>query len=244
MAEASLDQRGTVAVLTLRREDRRNALDQATLEQLRASVAEAGSAGTRALVLTGAGTHFCAGADLSTVEDAGFVDLLRSVLVALHEAPFVTIAAIHGAAMGAGVQLAAACDLRVAAPDATFGVPAGRLGLTVDLWTVARVVALAGDAAARGLLVGGEQLSGVDAHRLGLVHRLGSLDDAVAWAAEVAQLAPLTVQAHKLMLNRVTPAPAGDDEVASVRRRAWESSDLHEGLAAFRERRPPVFRGG
>jgi enoyl-CoA hydratase len=190
----------------------------------------------RALVLTGGGGHFCAGADLDGVEDTAFADLLRSVLDRLRLAPFVTIAAADGAALGAGTQLAAACDLRVATAQASFGIPAGRLGLAVDTWTVDRLVRLAGHGPARAMLLAAEVLTGEDAHRVGFVQRLGPLDDALAWADEIVALAPLTLRAHKAALEGRVDARAAFD-------RAWASDDLREGLAAFRERRRPVFHG-
>jgi enoyl-CoA hydratase len=237
------EQRGLVAVVTIDRPERRNAVDHEALEGLVSAIAAATDGLTRALVLTGAGGHFCAGADLTGVEDSGFVTLLSAVLDSLHDAPFPTIAAIEGAAMGAGVQLAVACDLRTASPDARLGVPAGKLGLCVDHWTVQRVTAVAGDATARAMLLAAEVLSGSDAHRLGVVQRLCDLDGALAWAAEIAALAPLSAQAHKIMLNRLEPSPTDDAEVAAARQRAWLSADLQEGLSAFRERRSPTFRG-
>jgi enoyl-CoA hydratase len=237
------EQRGPVAFITIDRPERRNAVDHEALESLASAIADATSAATRALVLTGAGGHFCAGADLTGVEDAGFVTLLRAVLDALHAAPFPTIAAIEGAAMGAGVQLAVACDLRTATPDARLGVPAGKLGLCVDHWTVQRVAAVAGDATARAMLLAAEVLTGTDAHRLGIVQRLCDVSGALAWADDIAALAPLSVHAHKVMLNHLQPSPADDAEIAAARQRAWRSADLQEGLAAFRERRTPTFRG-
>lgn len=231
-----------VAVLTIDRPARRNALDHATLQQLADGIDHAGATGARVLVLHGEGGHFCAGADLNTVEDTGFVPLLRRVLGGLHEAPFPTIAAINGNALGAGVQLAAACDLRVATADAQFGVPAGKLGLCVDHWTARRVGTAVGDSLARALLLGGLTVTGEEAHRAGFVQRLGDFDDALAWAAAIAELAPLTVQAHKLMLNH-DDGPLDDDVVIAARNRAWQSADLQEGLAAFRERRAPRFEG-
>jgi len=231
-----------VAVVTIDRPERRNAVDHITLERIGAELDTAIDDGARALVLHGAGGQFCAGADLTTVEDSGFVGLLRRVLDGLHEAPFPTIAAIEGNALGAGVQLAVACDLRIAAPDARFGVPAGKLGLSVDHWTVRRVGAVAGDSMARALLIGGVQVSGEEAHRLGFVQRLGTFDEALAWANDLAELAPLTLQAHKLMLNH-DEGPLDDDIVLAARSRAWASADLQEGLAAFRDRRPPEFHG-
>ena len=229
------DDRGAVRLLTIDRPERRNALDHATLEALAAALDGCGDA-VRALVLTGAGGHFCAGADLTGVEDADFTRLLRTVLDGLRLAPFVTIAAADGAALGAGTQLAVACDLRVATPQASFGIPAGKLGLAVDVWTVERLARLAGDGPARAMLLAAEIVKGDEAQRLGFVSRLGDLEAALAWADEIAALAPLTIRAHKAALE--APADAG----AAIAR-AWASDDLAEGLAAFRERRRPQFRG-
>jgi enoyl-CoA hydratase len=238
-----LEDRGLVAVVTIDRAERRNALDHEALEQL--LDAHARSASARVLVLTGAGGHFCAGADLSGVEDASFTDLLRTVLSALRDDPRPILAACDGAALGAGTQLAVACDLRVATPDARFGIPAAKLGLAVDHWTVERVALLAGHGPARAMLLGAETYSGEDALRLGLVQRLGDLDEALGWADEIAALAPLTIAAHKAALNRLEmPVGPGDDaDVQAAVARAWGSEDLQEGIAAFRDRRRPHFRG-
>ena len=228
------ERRGAVAVVTIDRQERRNAVDHEALAGLLEAIGDAGDA--RVLVLRGAGGHFCAGADLTGVEDASFADLLRGVLLGLRDAPFVTMAAVEGAALGAGTQLASACDLRVASPDASFGIPAGKLGLAVDQWTVDRVQLLAGAGAARAMLLAAEVVRGSDAHRLGLVQRLGGVDVALAWADDIARLAPLTLRAHKAALN-------GAPDAADAFRRAWDSEDFREGLTAFRDRRPPEFQG-
>ena len=230
-----------VVLITLDRPERRNALDHATLGELLTEIADA--ADVRALVLTGAGGHFCSGADLTGVEDASFADRLQQVLDALHEAPFPTIAAVDGAALGAGTQLAVACDLRVATPGSRFGIPAAKLGLMVNHWTVQRLSLLAGAGPARAMLLGAEVLSGDDAVRLGLVNRAGYLDQALSWAEEIAALAPLTIAGQKLMLNQLETAPPEDPKVAGAFATAWQSADLQEGLAAFRERRKPDFEG-
>jgi enoyl-CoA hydratase len=233
------EQRDAVALVTIDRVQRRNAVDREALAQLVDAIGAATSAGSRALVLTGADGHFCAGADLTGVEDSALAAVLRGVLDGLRDAPFPTIAAVEGAALGAGTQLAIACDLRVATPDARFGIPAARLGLMVDHWTVQRLALLAGHGPARAMLLAAEVLSGDDALRLGLVQRAGALDAALSWASEIATLAPLTIAGHKLALDR----DEGDADVRAAFERAWSSADLREGLAAFRERRAPKFRG-
>lgn len=267
---------GEILVVTLDRPERRNALDHATLQELLGALGDAD--GVRALVLTGAARHFCAGADLTGVEDAAFATTLQQVLDGLCNASFPTIAAIEGAALGAGTQLAVACDLRVATPDALFGIPAAKLGLMVNHWTVQRVELLAGPGPARAMLLAAEVLSGADAFRVGMVNRSAPasppdapepapdpagqeapttvvggppgaedlppvLVEALRWAQSIVALAPLTIAGHKLMLNRLGPAPRPDPEVTAAFDRAWASNDFHEGIAAFRERRAPVFRG-
>jgi enoyl-CoA hydratase len=237
------EDRGPVALLTIDRVERRNALDHEALEQL--LDAHAGTAAARVVVLTGAGGHFCAGADLSGVEDAGFTDLLRRVLATLRDDPRPLIAAVDGVALGAGAQLAVACDLRVATAAARFGVPAARLGLMVDHWTIQRLSLLAGAGPTRAMLLGAETYGGEEAERLGFVQRVGDLEGALGWADEIAALAPLTLAGSKLALNRLEmPVGRGDDpDVHDAWTRAWASEDLQEGMAAFRERRRPVFHG-
>ena len=236
------EERGAVTLLTIDRPDRRNAVNRDMCLSLRDAVDGAVTAGARAIVLTGSGAHFCAGADLGGVEDDGFRNALKALLDALCDAPIVTIAAVEGAALGAGTQLAVACDLRVAATSARFGIPAAKLGLAVDHWTVQRLALIAGAGAARAMLLAADVVDGDTAVRLGLAQRRGTVDDALGWADEVAALAPLTIAAHKLALNRLERVLAEPD-VEAARRRAWLSADVAEGMAAFRDRRAARFQG-
>jgi enoyl-CoA hydratase len=237
------DQRGPVALVTIDRPERRNAVDLDALDGLERALADAAAAGSRVLVLTGAGGNFCAGADLGGVEDTEFVAALNRVLEGLRTAAFPTLAAVEGFALGAGTQLAVACDLRVARPDATFGIPAAKLGLMVDHWTVQRLARVAGDGTARAMLLAAETYRGDRGFDLGLVQRLGGLDDALAWAEQIAALAPLTVAGHKLGVNEAERFEPPTPAYAEAFRRAWGSEDLREGMAAFRERRAPRFEG-
>jgi enoyl-CoA hydratase len=233
---------GRVVVLTLDRPDRRNAVDATTCDALANAVQDAVGRGARAIVLAGDGPHFCAGADLKAGEGMTFASNLRGALDAFREAPVCTIAAVQGAALGAGMQLAVACDLRVVAPNARFGIPAAKLGLMVDQWTVQRVTALAGEGPARAVLLACEEIDAATALTLGLASRRGGLEDAVAWAEVIAGLAPLTITGHKLALNRLQ-APPEDSDVRAAFERAWASADLREGRLAFEEKRAPRFEG-
>jgi enoyl-CoA hydratase/carnithine racemase len=230
------ERRGDVALLTIDRPERRNALDLQTVRDLTEAITANHDA--RVIVLTGAAGHFCAGADLGGVEGDDFVGALRVLLLSLVHTSQVVIAAVEGAALGAGTQLAIASDLRVSTPDASFGIPAAKLGLMIDHWSVHRLRVLAGEGPARAMLLAAEVLKGEDAHRLGLVQRIGDLDAALQWADEIAALAPLSIAGHKLALN---DSPREEFEAAFAR--AWGSEDLAEGMLAFRERRAPQFRG-
>jgi len=231
-----------VRIVTIDRPERRNAIDAEHVEALTRAVVDA-PAGTRALVLRGVDGHFCAGADLKGIEGPEFAVLLRGLLHGLRDAPFACIAAVEGAALGAGTQLAVSCDLRTTTEDATFGIPAAKLGLMVDLWTVQRLSALAGQGVARTMLLAADTLTGADAVRLGLAQRLGPAVDAVAWADEIATKAPLTIAGHKLMLNALAAELPVAPAVTAAFDRAWASADLAEGKAAFAAKRTPAFRG-
>ena len=233
---------GRVACLTIDRPRRRNALNATALEQLDGAVESALDAGVRAIVLTGTDGHFCAGADLTELEDLTFTRRVRSMLDRLAEAPVLTMAAVSGACMGLGMQLALACDVRVVADGATFGVPVGKLGLMVDHWTLQRLAEAWGPGAARHLVLSATTLDADDAWRLGFSQVRGDLGDALELAARSAELAPLTVAGSKLGFDLLHRRLDEADYTAAFER-AWSSEDLLEGRTAFAERRAPVFRG-
>ncbi|HSL59430.1 MAG TPA: enoyl-CoA hydratase-related protein [Acidimicrobiales bacterium] len=238
-----VDADGPVGGLIIDRQHVRNAVDADALVELRAGLDQLVAADVRVVVLSGAGGHFCAGADLSTLEDRAFTVLLREVLDRIAGAPVPVIAALEGAALGLGTQLAISCDLRTATADAQMGIPAGRLGLMVDHETVARLSLLAGHGTAQAMLLGAEVVRGADAHRVGLVQRIGTVDDAREWASAIARLAPLAVGGHKVSLAAAARGDRAAPEARAAFDRAWASADLREGIAAFHERRPPAFEG-
>jgi enoyl-CoA hydratase len=236
----SVDER--VATVRIDRPERRNALNLEAVEELDAAVEQVAGSDARALVLCGTDGHFCAGADLKELEDLTFTQRLRQMLDHLADLPIVTIAAVSGSCMGLGMQLALACDVRVATDDARFAVPVAKLGLMVDHWTLERLAATFGHGAARHLVLCAEVLDAADGHRLGFVQQIGGLDDALALAARVTTLAPLSIAGSKLGLGTLAHRP---DATAyeDAFRRAWQSEDLAEGRQAFAERRSPEFRG-
>jgi enoyl-CoA hydratase len=230
-----------VALVTLDRPERRNAVDHATLEQLRA--AQHDLRGARVVVLTGTPPAFCAGADLTGVEEGEFARLLGEVLRGFTELSAVVLAAIDGPALGAGSQLAIAADLRIATPSSRFGIPAARLGLVVDHWTVERLTREFGWSVARAMLLGAETYDAERLYHAGAVHRLGDLDAAMTWAAELAVLAPLTIAGHKVALESSAPPPVLVESVERARAAAWASADAVEGREAFLEKRTARFTG-
>ena len=232
---------GDVAVLELRRPERRNALDLELCRAITATADAEVAAGARVLVVTGAGSSFCSGADLTGVYGEEFLQALYGMLHGpdgLTSLPVPVVAAVNGPAIGAGTQLALACDLRVADESARFAVPTARNAMAVDAWTIRTLADVAGGGVARRLMLAAETLDRDAALACGLVDRAGTLDDALAWAHEIAALAPLSLAHNKRVLTG-----ADDAAVASSFAACWASNDVREAATARAERRPPVFTG-
>jgi enoyl-CoA hydratase len=229
---------GKVVLLTLTREDRRNALNIDLCHALRGAADEAVADGARVLVVTGRGSAFCSGADLGGVYGQEFLQALYGMLHGFTQLPVPIIAAVNGPAIGAGTQLAVACDLRVADATARFAVPTAKNGMAVDGWTIRTVAQLAGTGRARRLMLAAEELDREEALAAGLVDRAGTLDDALAWAHQIAELAPLALKHNKLVLNG-----ADDEAVHASFQAVWASNDVREAAAARAEKRSPKFTG-
>lgn len=231
---------GAVAILELQREERRNALNLELCRSIHAAVDQAVADDVRVVVVTGRGSAFCSGADLGGVYGPEFLEALYGMLHRLTKLPIPIIAAVNGPAIGAGTQLAMACDLRVADATAKFAVPTARNGMAVDAWTIRTLAQLAGTGPARRLMLAAETLERDEALQHGLADRAGTVEDAIAWAHEIATLAPLTLTHNKLVLNG-----SSDDDAAIEEsfHRVWASEDVREAAAARQEKRPPVFRG-
>lgn len=236
---------GAVVLVEIDRQDRRNALDTEHCHALTAALTGAVDDGARAVVLTGAGSAFCAGADLDGVHSAEFLTALYDALRTLTELGVPVLAAVNGPAIGAGTQLALAADLRVVGPTARFGLPTAQLGLAVDPWTLRRLALVAGGGAARRVVLACEQVTAEQVPAL--ADRLGDLEVAMAWAAQVAVLAPMTLAYSKRVLNQVLEPDLGLGahavEHEAAFRACFASEDFAEGRAARTEKRTPVFRG-
>lgn len=243
MSAISYTTEDRVATIRINRPERRNALNHGALDEMHDAIRRASEDGLRALVLTGSDGHFCAGADLTELEDLAFTDSLRAMLDDLAGLEFPTIAAVAGSCMGLGMQLAVACDVRVVADSARFAVPVAKLGLMVDHWTIDRVRRLFGEGAARHLVLTGAVLDADDAWRLGFAQVRGGLDDAVALATSAAGLAPLSQAGSKIGLDVSSADTEGQGRYAAAFAAAWASADLAEGRAAFTQRRSPEFMG-
>ena len=235
---------GDVTTIELRRPERRNALNSELVDSLREAVQAAAADDVRAIVLTGAGTVFCAGADLSgDVFAADFPDKAIALNLAIDAVPVPVIGAVNGPAIGAGVQLAMVCDLRVVAPDAYFQFPIARYGLALDNWSIRRLASLAGYGRARGMLLAAEKLDAETALMTGMANRIGTLADAQGWAAEIAGLAPLSLRHSKRVLNDDGAYEEQADIHKELFDKAWGSRDVIEAQVARIEKRPARFQG-
>jgi enoyl-CoA hydratase/carnithine racemase len=246
---------GPVATIVLNRPDKRNALTTAMIGRLHGELDRIAADGdVRVVVLRSEGAVFCAGLDLRELAEqraAGAAEThsLEEALHVLEALPQPTIAAVQGEAVAGGCELALHCDLRVAGDRARFSMPLARIGLAVPVRLVWKLVDTIGQAATRELLFTGEAVDAAAACRLGLVNRVvpaGELGAAAAALAEqIARNAPLSLHVMKASAQRLAEQRRliPRDDLEALAREVRASADLQEGLAAQRERRPPVFRG-
>lgn len=254
----SVERRGALAVWTIDRPARMNALSRAVVRELGRLAREAADdRGLRAVVLTGAGDRaFCAGADLKErqsmdVEEVrDFLSLYRVAFEAIDSLPKPVVAAINGVAFGGGLELALACDLRVLAPTAKVGLTETSLGIIPGAGGTQRLTRLVGPARAKELILLARRLDAQEALALGLVHRVASdgqsaLECALELAEPLVNGAPIALAAALEAIDAATDLPL--EAGLTVERRCYErtlaSKDRLEALAAFAEKRKPSFTG-
>ncbi|MDV8075052.1 enoyl-CoA hydratase [Rhodococcus sp. IEGM 1370] len=239
-----LSRDGDVVTLELQRPDRRNALNSELCLAVHRGVEQAERDGARVVVVTGQGTSFCAGADLTgDAFPEHFGRILEEMLTAIQRTSIPVVAAVNGPAVGAGTQLAVACDLRVVAPGSFFEIPSTRLGIAVSNWTIRRLASLAGGGVARTILLGGERVYTEQAFTCGLANKLGDLDVATQWAQSITELAPLALRHLKLVFNDDGAQDVPTPEQVAAFEAAWSSEDMKEARRARSEKRKPKFVG-
>jgi enoyl-CoA hydratase/carnithine racemase len=256
--DIAVDFEGAIATLRLRNPSRRNAISASMWSELAAFAQSAAARGdVRAIVIRGDGDlAFSAGADITGFEEArsgtsnagSYDNLVEETCRAIEAIPQPTIALIRGACMGAGASLAASCDLRVAADDAFFAVPAARLGLGYDPRGIARFVRVFGAGATRQILFTADRLPASRAHMLGAVHVMAPARDienaTVSLATTIAGNAPLTIRAAKTAIRALASDDAAlEAEAQRLYAAADASADYAEGRKAFAEKRAPRFTG-
>jgi enoyl-CoA hydratase/carnithine racemase len=252
-AEVQLEDRGPIRILTLDRPAKRNALNPAALEALAAALAVAPQ--VRALLVQGRGTAFCSGYDIEELPEATAEgplpdERLGEVLELLERFPAPSVALVRGPAFGAGCELAAACDFRIADETAVLCMPPARLGVVYAPNGLHRIVALAGRSKAKLLFLTGRRVEARQSLEWGLLDEVHPVAEAGAAAErlceELAAGAPLAVQGMKKSFAVLTQHPLGDrdrGDLRRLRREAFQSEDAREGRAAFLEKRPPRFTG-
>lgn len=243
---------GDRADLVLRRPDVLNAMDWTVFDGLAAAAERVADSEARVLVVRGEGRSFCSGIDFNVF---GQVQESPTAMIARAQAGFrkiaaleiPTVAAVKGHALGAGLQLALACDLRIVASDASLGLLEHRFGIVPDLCGTHRLPSLVGPARAKRMIWLAEKIDGTEAGRIGLAEWVVAPDEVESTADDVAgRLAaapPLAVREVKKLVDaaHLRSVNEGMDGEAAAQERMFASSDVGEAVTAFFEKRPPRF---
>lgn len=245
---------GPVAVITVNRPEKRNALDLATVEELREALADIARARCTVFIVTGAGEKsFVAGADINAIKARRRNDALAGIntrlMSAIENHDAVAIAAVNGFAMGGGCELALSCDLRIASENAVFGLPEPTLGIIPAAGGTQRLPRVVGLGRAKEMILTGAKWDARKALEFGLVSEVVPaaelLAAARAMAGRVTALGPLAIRLAKQALNASANMPLQSGLVFESMSQAvaFESKDKLEGASAFLEKRKPNFTG-
>lgn len=246
MGSIDLTRHGDVAVVTINNPGKRNAMTDDMWRQMPAVMREVDADDSiLSTVLTGAGGMFCAGADISGLDELHHTERPTNAESAIAASHKPVIAAIEGTCFGGGVQMAVACDLRVAGAGATFSTPPARLGIVYPVSATQRMLHIMGVAATKEMLFTAARYDAQRALAVGLLNRVvddgAALDTALGIAAEMAALSQLTIHASKDIVDGLVRRDLSAETAITWVARANEGPDLQEGMAAFKERRAPQF---
>lgn len=246
---------GAIGVLRVNRPEVRNALDTATVQEMTTAINElTANAAVGAIIVTGAGDRvFVSGADINAIRargrDDGLAAINQTMFALLDRCPKVTIAAVNGLAFGGGCELAAACDLRIAADHARFGQPEVSLGIIPGAGGTQRLPRLIGLGRAKHLILTGDAIDAKTALEWGLVTQVvpGAelMTAARALADRVLSRGPFAIRLAKMAVNASVRVDLDSGLLIESLAQAlcFQSDDKHEGTTAFLEKRPPTFTG-